>query len=259
MLGIVGGYLKNRCNIVVEQASLFCRAVATAFTERKRGGNVVREVTYRQILFTGVEAIKIVFIIALILGVATIVELTTQVPRIAGQTMVGTVLVAVVVRELGPLITAFIIIGRSGTAIAAEIGNMMVNHEIEAIDSMGIDPMRFIVLPRILGVTLAAMGLGLFFVVTALAGGFFGSRFLIDYPFVVYLSDLGNALGFWDVVVCFTKCALFGVVIATVCCYRGFSVKFSSHEVPQVVIKAVVACMYTCFLINIIVTGLFYL
>lgn len=259
MHAVIGAYILKRLNSAVEQSALLCKTVATLWTERGCGSAIVREMTKRQVLFTGIEAIKIIFITAMIFGVATIVELITEVPRVSGKSYIGPVLVAVVVRELGPLLTAFIVIGRSGTAIATEIGNMIFNHEVEAVDAMGIDPLRFIVLPRLIGVTSATIGLGLLFVVVALAGGWGFARLLIHYPFVAYLADLRESLGPFDVLICFIKCASFGVIIATICCYRGFSVKFSSHEVPQVMIKAVVGCIYACFIVNIIITGFFYL
>lgn len=259
MLAVIGDYILHRLDVIVEQAALLCKTVATIWTEWGEGGRVVRNVVKRQVLFTGVEAVKIITITAVMLGVATIVELITEVPRLSGESYIGPVLVAVVVRELGPLLTAFIIIGRSGTAIATEIGNMVFNHEVAAVDAMGIDPLRFIVLPRLIGVTTATVGLGFLFVMVALAGGYAFARVLIHYPFVVYLADLRESLGPWDVGLCFIKCLVFGVIIATICCYRGFSVKISSHEVPQVTIKAVVGCIYACFIVNIIITGLFYL
>lgn len=259
MLAVIGHYISGRLNTVVEMASLLCKTVSTTWSEWGCGSRVVRDVIGRQVLFTGVEAIKIITVTSMILGVATIVELITEVPRVSGESYIGPVLVAVVVRELGPLLTAFIVIGRSGTAIATELGNMIVNHEVEAVDAMGIDPLRFIVLPRLIGVTSATVGLGLLFVVVALLGGWLFARFLIYYPFIAYLADLRESLGPWDVALCFIKCASFGIIIAVICCYRGFSVKLSSHEVPQVTIKAVVGCIYACFLVNIIITGFFYL
>ena len=259
MLEAVGKIVKKKVNSVVMQSSFFCRALATFWTEKNDGKKIVLNVIFKQVLFTGVEATKIIIIIALILGAASIVQIITLVPRVGGESYIGPVLVAVVVRELGPLITAFIIIGRSGTAIATELGNMMVNNEPQALESMGIDPLRFIVLPRIIGVTTAAVGLGLLFSVVALLGGYGFSRFLVNYPFVVYLDDLGKALSFWDVVVGFIKCASFGVIIATMCSYYGFNVKVSSHEVPQMMIKAAVGSIYACFIVNIFITVLFYI
>ena len=259
MISKFNKFIYRRINILVEQSSLFCRSMTTIWTERHVGSKTIRDVVFRQILFTGIEALKIIVIIALAIGAVTIVEIITQLPRVGGQSYIGPVLVSVVVRELGPLLTAFIIIGRSGAAIATEIGNMMVSHEVQAIDSMGINPLRFIVMPRIVGVTVALVGLGLVFTVMALIGGYAFSRFMIEYPLVVYLADLGKSLKVIDILVGLIKCFSFGVIISTVSCYWGFSVKFSSHEVPQMMIKAAVTCIYMCFIANIIITALFYI
>lgn len=246
-------------DLPLNMSAMFCEAIRTTWSERGRGDRLVFDVILRQILFTGVEAMKVITVIALLLGFVTIVQVTTQLPRVGGESYIGTMLVLVVVRELGPLITAFIIIGRSGTAVSTEIGNMMINSEISALEAMGINPLRFIVLPRLIGITVAVACLSLYFNLVSLFGGFFFSRLFIDYPLGSYINDLGKALGFWDVAVSTLKCLLFGLIVAVVCCYRGFSVKFSSTEVPQVTTRAVVASILFCFLMNALITALFYI
>ncbi len=258
-LSLIGGTVMKPLSTVLDMSALLVETVRSGYSERGRGGRIVFDVTMRQILFTGVEALKVVGIIALLLGGAVIFETFTQVPRVAGEALVGKILVVVVVRELAPIITAFIIIGRSGTAIATEIGYMMVNHEIQALEMMGINPLRFIVLPRIVGVAVAIFCLSFFFNVIALFGGYLFTSFLVDYPFTNYLADLGQALGFWDVMVSGIKCFLFGIIVALVCCWYGFSVKFSFTEIPQVMTKAVVLAIYLCFAVNILITALFFI
>ena len=259
MLDRIGGVVMRPLSTALDMSALLVEAVKVGYTERGRGGRVVFDVTLRQILFTGVEALKVVTIIALLLGGAVIFETFTQVPKVGGEALVGKILVVVVVRELAPIITAFIIIGRSGTAIATEIGYMMVNHEIQALEMMGINPLRFIVLPRIIGVAVAIFCLSFYFNVIALFGGYLFARLIADYPFTTYLSDLGQALSFWDVMVSGIKCFLFGIIVALICCWNGFSVKFSFTEIPQVTTRAVVLCIYLCFAVNILITALFFI
>jgi phospholipid/cholesterol/gamma-HCH transport system permease protein len=244
---------------VTELAALFLEVVKIAWRERGVGKNLVLDVTMRQILFTGVEALKIVTVISLLIGGAVIFETFSILPGIGGEAVMGQILVIVVVRELGPLLTAFIVIGRSGTAISTEIGYMMVNHEIEAIEMMGINPLRFIVLPRLVGVAVAIVCLSFYFNVIALFGGYGFARLIVDYPLSSYIADLSGALGFWDVMVSGIKCFMFGLIVALVCCYRGFSVKFSFTEIPQVTTKAVVTSIYLCFIVNILITAFFYI
>ncbi len=244
---------------LLDMGTLFLESFRVGMGKRGRGDSVVFGVVMNQILFTGVEAMKIVAVIALLLGGVTIIETFSLVPDLGGDSLIGKIMVVVVVRELGPIITAFIVIGRSGTAIATEIGYMMVNHEIQALEMMGINPMRYVVFPRIVGMSVAVFCLSFFFNMVALFGGYLVSRFIIHYPFTLYLDDLSRALGFWDVAVSGIKCFLFGIIVAVICCYQGFSVKFSFTEIPQVATRAVVWSIYACFAVNIIITAFFYI
>ncbi|HPQ81092.1 MAG TPA: ABC transporter permease [bacterium] len=244
---------------LLDMTAMFLGAIKVAFTERGRGGRMVLDVVLRQILFTGVEALRVTTITALLLGGAVIIEAFTQLPRVGGESVIGSILVIVVVRELGPIITAFIVIGRSGTAIATEIGYMMVNREVQALEMMGINPLRFVVLPRLVGVAAAIFCLSFWFVVVALFGGYVFARLIVQYPFARFVADVGGALGFWDVAVSGIKCFMFGLVVALICCYRGFSVRMSFTEIPQVTTRAVVLSIYACFAVNIIITAFFYI
>lgn len=244
---------------LLDVAALFLQAFKAGLAERGRGDNMVFNVALRQILFTGVEAMKLVAIIALLLGGAVIIETFSFLPGVGGESFIGKILIVVVVRELGPIITAFIVIGRSGTAIASEIGYMMVNHEIQALEMMGINPMRYVVFPRIVGMSVAVFCLSFLFNIVALFGGYLVSRFIVYYPFITYVDDLSRALGFWDVAVSGIKCLLFGIIVAVICCYQGFSVRYSFTEIPQVVTRAVVLSIYACFAVNIVITAFFYI
>ncbi len=255
----IGKKVLTPIDSILDISALFVESVKTIFTERGKGNKIIFDATMRQIFFTGVEALKIITIIALLLGGAVIIESYTQISKVGHGSLIGTILVVVIVRELAPLITAFIIIGRSGTAIATEISYMTLNHEISAIEMMGINPLRFIVLPRLAGVAAAIFCLSFYFNAVALFGGYIFARFIVQYPFASYLKDLSASLGFWDITVSGIKCFLFGLVVATICCYRGFSVRFSFTEIPQVTTKAVVMCIYMCFLMNIIITALFFI
>ena len=254
-----GSAIRQNSSHLLDMAALFLEALKEGADKRARGGGTVFGVVMSQIFFTGVEAMKIVAVIAMLLGGVTIIETFSLVPNMGGESLIGKILVVVVVRELGPLITAFIVIGRSGTAISTEIGYMMVNYEIQALEMMGINPMRYVVFPRIVGVSVAVFCLSFFFNIVALFGGYLVSRFIIPYPFTMYINDLSRALGFWDVAVSGIKCFLFGIIVSVICCYQGFSVKFSFTEIPQVATRAVVWSIYACFAINIILTAFFYI
>jgi len=157
-----------------------------------------RQVGFRvfilQILFTAVEALPIIAFISLALGALIIVQGNSILPRFGQGKLLYTLLIIVITRELGPLLTAFIIIARSGTAIATELGNMVISHEIEAYVAVGINPIAYLVVPRFLGVTVSVVLLTLYFNFFGLFGSFLLTQFVQRIPFHEYLVNLLAAL-----------------------------------------------------------------
>jgi phospholipid/cholesterol/gamma-HCH transport system permease protein len=229
-------------------------------TERKKGFSLVLEITLRQVYFTGVQALRVVAVISLALGTVIIVQIGTQLSFLGGGIeFIVPILVLILFRELGPLLTAIIVIGRSGTAIATELGNIVIAHELEAIEVMGINPVYFIVTPRIIGVTVAVICLTIIFVTVGLLGGFWVSKLILPITFDAFLRELEVALSAADLLAGFLKSLIFGVLIALTCTYYGLTVRYSSIEVPQAATRGVVSAMMFCFATNALLTVLFYL
>lgn len=212
----------------------------------------VRLVFYRQVYFTGVQALFVVATIGLVLGLAII----TQVSSLAGRTtdLTGRILVWVVVRELGPLFAAIIVIARSGTAVAAELASMKVNDEVRYLRALGIPPARYLVMPRIAGLTASLLALLFFFVGTAVLGGLALASVLFDLPFRAQLDNLAATLSFFDLSISFAKGLIFGPIIAAAACYHGLRVGTSITEVPQVATRAVIDAMILVVLVNGLIT-----
>ncbi len=227
---------------------------------RKRHGSLESGimVLFKQVFFTGVQALPVIALVALALGAIAIVQSLTQLPRFGGETFVGQILITVIVRELGPILTGFIVIGRSGTAITTEIGNMMVQHEIEALEAMGVDPIRYIVLPRVFGVTASLVALNIYFDIFALGGGFLVSKMILVTSLSVFLREIVSSMMIADVIVSLLKGFVFGILISSICTFRGFSVRISSTEVPQMTSKAVVGSITALFIADGIITFIYY-
>ena len=134
---------------------------------------ISRRVLTFQILFTGIEALPVIAILSLALGAIIIFQGVAVLPQFGQGQLVYTILITVITRELGPILTAFIITARSGTAIATELGNMVVSHEIEAYVSNGIDPISYLAAPRFIGVIVSLVLLNLYFNIFGLLGSFF--------------------------------------------------------------------------------------
>ncbi len=212
-----------------------------------------------QIYFTAWQALPLISVLAVASGTLVIMQSSAQLSLLGGAKMIGELLVAIVVRELGPLLTALIVIARSGTAVASEIGTMKVNQETDALESMGIHPLSYIVFPRLLGGIISVVCLAFYFNVVALIGGYIFSRLVHNMPFHFYFDSLANALALSDVGLFLLKNLFSGTIIFVVCCYQGLLVQGSPHEVPQVTMKAVVNSIVYVIAFNLVVTTTYYL
>ena len=256
----IGRWVRGKVTVFLNLSTLLYLAFREPITERRKGFSLVSEITLRQIYFTGVQALKVVTVIALALGTVIIVQIGTQLSFLGGGIeFIVPILVLILFRELGPLLTAIIVIGRSGTAIATELGNIVIAHELEAIQVMGINPIYFIVTPRIIGVTLAVICLTAIFITVGLLGGFGVSKFILPITFDAFLRELEIALSAADLLAGFLKSLIFGVLISLTCTYYGLTVRYSSIEVPQAATRGVVSALLFCFATNALLTVLFYL
>ena len=210
-------------------------------------------VVVMQILFTGVNALAIILLIAVSLG-AVVIFSGAQLLSIGQTDLFYSLLVSVITRELGPLLIAFIIMARSGVAIATELSNMVISQEMEAYMAVGISPISYLVVPRFLGVTVSMMALNMFFSLGGLAGAWVIVQFFQPLPANEYFTNLLTHLTVVDLTASIVKSMAFGMVIATVSSYQGFQAKQSSTEVPVLVIKAVGQGFASLIVVNVIIT-----
>lgn len=227
--------------------------------DQAQGFRTIVSVISAQIYFTGWQALPLVSVLALGSGSILILQALMNLTLLGGTAMIGNFLVVMIVREIGPLLVALVVIARSGTAVASEVGNMRANREIEALESIGINPLSFIVFPRVIGGILSTLCLGFYFNVVALLGGYMLSRFAHDLPFNFYSDALLMAFAKEEIIMFLLKNGFSGMIIFVVSCYQGLSVKKSPHEVPQVTTQAVVDSIIYVILFNLVVTALFYL
>jgi phospholipid/cholesterol/gamma-HCH transport system permease protein len=230
-----------------------------AFLDQAQGLRQTVSVLSTQIYFTGWQAMPLISILALGTGGILVIQGMTNLTLLGGTEMLGNLIVVVLVREVGPLLTALVVIARSGTAVATEVGNMRANREIEALESMGINPLSYIVFPRIVGGIISVLCLAFYFMVIAIFGGYLITQFFHDIPFSFYSENLLRAFGKEDVAIFLLKNGFSGVVIFVVSCFQGLSVKKSPHEVPQVTTQAVVKSIIYVTVFNLVVTAIVYL
>jgi phospholipid/cholesterol/gamma-HCH transport system permease protein len=234
-------------------------SVRAAMVDQAQGARTIFSVISAQIYFTGFQAMPLISVLALASGGVVILQSSSNLSLLGGSEMIGKLLVVIIVRELGPLMTALVVIARSGTAVASEVGNMRANREIEALESMGINPLSYIVFPRIVGGVLSVVCLAFYYVMIALIGGFLITRLIQDLPFTFYYESLANAFAFEDVGLFVLKNVFSGIIIFIVACEQGLSVKRGPWEVPVVTTQAVVNSIIYVVVFNMSVTTLFYL
>lgn len=233
------------------------REVARFFARSRR--HAAGPVLVAQILYTGVNALGIVALVSVAIGAIIIVQGLSILPQFGQGGLIYTILVMVITRELGPLLTAFIIIARSGTAIATELGGMVASHEIEAYVAVGVDPIAYLVVPRVIGVTVSLVVLTVYFNISGLIASFLLTQLIRPIQFADYFRNLLAALQPVDIISSLTKSVVFGAIISTVATFQGFRVKTSTTEVPVVAIRAVGQGFVLCFLANAVITLISYL
>lgn len=219
---------------------------------------VLGKVTLTQVQFSGLEAAPLVAVIAASVGAVSIIQSFNRLTSLAPD-MIGLLLATVVVRELGPLVTAVILIGRSGTAMATELGSMRLSGETEALRAFRIDPVDFVILPRVVGMVLSLFSLIVLFDLMGILGGYWIALLIQDVSFSLLRGRVMSALTNADIVVSVLKALVFGSAIAVLSCHFGLRVRKSPTELPQAVTKAVVASMLTVVLLDGLVAAAFYL
>lgn len=234
-------------------------SIRATILDHAQGLRTIIRVLAAQIYFTGWQALPLISTLALATGGILILQGMGNLNMLGWSQMIGNFMVVVLVREAGPLLTALVVIARSGTAVASEIGNMRANREIDALESMGINPLSFIVFPRVIGGVISVLCLAFYFIVIGLLGGYFLTKFLHNMTLSFYLDSLTSAFSKDDVFIFLLKNGFSGMIIFVVCCYQGLSVKKSPHEVPQATTDAVVKSIIYVTIFNLAVTAFVYL
>ena len=208
----------------------------------------VRDVFNRQVYFTGIDALKLVSLLALMSGALV----ATQITALAGNNsdLVVNILAWTIVRELGPLIIAIVIIARSSAAIASELALMRINNEIQSIEIMGISYYNYLLVPRILGVSLSVAALNVYFQAIAIGGGLFFSTMFQHISYWEHLNKFFDTLRPLDFLLSLIKGVLYGAAISASACFHGMSVTRSITEVPKATTLAVTNGILIVFLLD---------
>ncbi len=205
----------------------------------------------------GVGAIPIIGLIGFLIGLILAFQSAIPLKQFGAEIFVANLVSISLVRELGPLMTAIIVAGRSGAAFAAEIGTMRVNEEVNALSTMGLSPVRFLVVPRVLAGILVMPLLSLFTDLAGLVGGAIVFRSL-GFPLVTFVNQISTAVTWVDLSGAVFKSLVFGVIVAAIGCLRGLQVKTGASAVGRAATRAVVSGLVLIILTDGVFSVLFY-
>jgi len=200
----------------------------------------------------GADAISITALLGFLIGLILAFQSAVGMARFGAEVYVADMIVLSMFKEMGPLITAFVLASRSGSAYAAEIGTMKVNEELDALHTFGMDPVRFLVVPRVLALVTALPLLTLFNILFALLGALVVMT-LLGFPFIVFWDRCREAADLVDLFSGLVKTFVFGYFIAAIGCLRGLYTGKGASAVGDSATRAVV----TCIVMIVIVDGLF--
>lgn len=213
--------------------------------------NVIRPRIRQEIARAGVALLPMFVFVALALGFVVVGQTIAALAKVGQMTFLGSTMVIVIVRELGPLIAAMLVLARVGTANVIELGTARALGEVEALEALGIDPVHYLIVPRVIGMSLGIFSLTVYLIIGALASGYLFA-FLQDTPLTPadYCDQLAGALGWLDFVMLAVKTVAFGFFIAIVTCYHGLSQPLRLEDVSRVAVRAVSQGIIVCVLID---------
>lgn len=210
-----------------------------------------------QFLHTGVYALPIVVLIVFLIGLITGYQGALQLQQFGADIYIANLVGISIARELSPLMTAILVAGRSGSAFAAEIGTMKVSEEVDALSSMGYDPIRFLVLPRVFAVMVAMPFLTLIADLAGVVGGLFAAITTLDISITGYMNQLQISLDYYDVFTGIGKSIVFGYLISAIGCFRGLQVRGGAESVGKFTTASVVTGVFLIILTDAVFTFLF--
>lgn len=239
-------------------AQLLGRAVADAVASPlKRSLSFQRAI--HQAIAVGVTAIPVISFITFFIGVIMALQGAYELRRFGALHLVADMVAISITRELGPLVTAIVVIGRSGSAFAAEIGTMKVTEELDAIETMALHPIAFLVTPKLLAMLVMMPCLTIWADLMGVLGGSVFGMIGANYTFGTYLAATRDALFIRDIITGLVKSVVFGVAITGVGCQEGFSTGAGSEQVGRSTTAAVVTSIFLIVFVDLVFTAIFYM
>ena len=254
----VGASVLDGLAYVGSLTTLAGRAAYFTFIAPFQGKPARIERSVSQAMEAGVRALPILSLITFFIGLILALQAAYELRRFGAMSFVASAVALSMTRELGPLITAVIVIGRSGSAFAAEIGTMQVTEEIDALETMAIDPVGFLVAPKFVAMIVMLPCLTIWANFMGILGGSLFGVLKADFTFQRYILASLDALYLRDVLTGLVKSFMFGITITAVGCQEGFNTGGGAEQVGRSTTKAVVVSIFLVILVDLVFTMLFF-
>ena len=248
----LGKQIVSLCAFVGEIIVVFLEACVSP--KHFRIGTVVQ-----QMFEVWVKALLIVGVLTFLIGVVIAYQGVQQLKQFGAETFTVEAVGIGMFRELGVLLTAIIVAGRSGSAFTAQIGTMQVNQEIDAMRTIGLNPIEWLVLPRITALVLSMPLLAFWGDMTGLLGGAVACTVYLDFTFVQFFERLRDTVGIWHFYTGMIKSPVFGFIIAAIGCFEGLQVKGSAESVGQLTTRSVVESIFCVIVLDAVFSIIFLL
>lgn len=234
--------------------------LATLVQKRGVAGRVIHPLIARQLVRAGIRPLWIVCLLGVALGLVIVSQTLELLVQVGQVKLTGPLLVTVVVREIGPLATALVVLSRVGTAMVTELGMARATGEVEALEALGIDPIHYLVVPRVLGVTAGVFALAVYLILTALASGY-AFAFLRGLPLRPgeYFGLVAESLSWVDFPLLGLKTLAFGLLNSMIICYQGLAQPVRLDEVGGATARTVAQCFVAVIALDALFIGVYFL
>ncbi len=234
--------------------------LATTLTKFARSRAVVHPLIWGQIRRAGVGLLPFVGVLSVMTGFVLIGQTAALLGQVGAAKLLGPVLVVGLFRELAPLATALLVLMRIGTATVVELATMRATGEVEALEALNIDPIHFLVMPRVLGLALSVFCLTVYFLIGSLLSGYFFC-FVQQLPLTPteYLDQIAQALEWQDLLLLVLKTIGFGAAMAVITCYQGLARPLGLEQVPEATTRAVTHTVMACVVLDMSFLALYLL
>ncbi len=250
-ISVIGNALKAWVFIMQDYSLLALHSVRTIFVDKRCFVEMVEQMDV-----IGVGSLKIIVVALLCVGGSIVLNAASQFSRFGETALTGDAVSLALLRELGPVFTALLVAGRNATAMASELGSMVVTEQVDAIRGFGIDPIRRLITPRVFAMVLVLPLLVAVGDCAGLLGGFLVANITLHLSAQTFWTRAIKALAFGDLFITIAKPIVFGFIIATVGCYQGFRVKGGTAGVGRATITAFVEGSLTVLVVDLFLTRL---